>query len=812
MLHVPSSGNPFSPIWLVGEAPGEEEEIHGKPFIGASGKALDKMLHEVGIDRDQCYVDNVCQWRPPGNKIDLWLSDKKSKLKEGFEAINGRYADKYVVEGRQALLEKLERYRPEMVIGFGNVPLWALSGHWGVMNWRGSELTLANGSHFVPTIHPAAVMRDWSLRPLVVHDLGYRVSRRLAKGFVTPSWQFTTMPSFDEVMERLQWLHDSCLEGHRIEIAADIETSKGHTVCLGIAWSPTEAMSIPFRGPDGVYWDSGDLEQILQQLRRMFNRCKVIGQNWAYDRQYLNEDFRWDVKPDFDTLVAQTVLFPGTGGGKGKADRTLGYLSSMYCDWHEYWKEDGKDWNKGIKDFDKEFRYNCRDACATWEIGHAQMQKLTEAGLNEQFQSRMKYGEYVYRMMRRGVRRDPERTAKMISEIVEAVHEREVFVAEKVGHPVNFDSPKQVSTLFYKGLGCKQQLKRGTGKVTTDDEALKKVSEAYPAVADVALAILESRSLSKLKATFLEAELDPDGQFRSGWMATGTETFRLTSSSNAFYRGGNLQNVTDGKHTHSGRKLPNLRSTIVPPPGRTLFNCDLERADLQVVAWEADDEILKKALKDHLDIHLMNARDLFGLPITEEEFYDPEQVEKLKEKYEQKRHFAKSFVHGTNYGGKARTMAIQCKCSVREAEDGQARWFKAHPGILQWHQRTSAYLHATRTVTNRFGYRRIYFDRIDGILPEALAWVPQSTVSILVSLIQMAIEDAVPEPDLEITMQGHDSIVGHYDTARESEILPAMYAASKILIPYPDPLWIPLELSTSLSSWGEVKGRSWPQS
>lgn len=398
-------------------------------------------------------------------------------------------------------------------------------------------------------------------------------------------------------------------------------------------------------------------------------------------------------------------------------------------------------------------------------------------------------------MMRRGVNRDPERTAKMDSECAEAVQQRELFVAETAGHPVNFNSPKQVANLFYKELGCKPIKKRGKQTVTTDDEALKKVSEDYPQHAPLALAILESRSLQKLQSTFLKAEVDPDGKFRSSWMATGTETFRLTSSSNAFHRGGNLQNVTSGDHTHSGRKLPNLRSTIVPDQGYTCFNCDLERADLQVVAWEANDEDLKQKLREHVDIHTENAKDVFGI--------------RGRQPTEQERHFGKTFVHLTDYGGSARTCALKTHSTVHEADLAQRRWFAAHPGIKDWHRRTQANLMAFRTVTNAFGYRRIYFERIEGMLPEALAWVPQSTVSILISLMQMAIEDELEEM-VEVTMQGHDSIIGQYMTSNEGIVLPRMHAASKIAVPYPDPLFIPLEFSTSTSSWGEVEKRAWP--
>lgn len=57
---------------IVGEAPGENEEQHGVPFVGASGSHLNRELSHVGLDRNQCFIGNVCQVRPPGNKIEAF--------------------------------------------------------------------------------------------------------------------------------------------------------------------------------------------------------------------------------------------------------------------------------------------------------------------------------------------------------------------------------------------------------------------------------------------------------------------------------------------------------------------------------------------------------------------------------------------------------------------------------------------------------------------------------------------------------------------------------------------------------------------
>lgn len=794
MLRVSASGPKDAEIMLVGEAPGFEEEIAGVPFVGPSGKELKAQLKEAGIDMDACYVTNVCKFRPPENDMSEWLNDKKASLKKGFKLVNDRYAHPLVLDGLNELHEEIALVKPRVIIGFGNTPLWALTGNWGIGNWRGSELVYKGERSeppssdtlqipFVPTYHPAGILRNWANRHQVIHDLKMRVKRRLESGFVVPQFKFNTAPTFLEVME---WIENVYREPESIDVAGDIETAGGTTLCIGLAKNATEAICIPFRNAAGPYWHPDDQREILNSLRKLGSRVHWIGQNWNYDAQYLAEDFEWTQLANFDTYIAQTVLFPGT-------ERGLGYLASMYCDHYVFWKEDAKDWGKRV-DFDSLFRYNCLDVCRDWEVAQKQRPMLYQAGLFKQFQERMDYSQSVLRMMQRGINRDQQRTEKMLGEVNEAIHTRELAINAIAGKPVNFDSPAQVSKLLYTQLGFPAIGKKtAKGAASTNDDALKKLMEKHPKAAEVCMPILEARSLRSLKSNFLEAETDPDGKFRSSFMATGTETFRLTSGGNAFHRGGPLQNVTDGKHTHSGRPLPNLRSCIVPDPGYTIINCDLERADLQVVAWEADDAQLKQMLREHVDIHTENAKDLWN----------------VSQPTEQQRHFGKTFVHLTDYGGKARTCAVKCNTTVHQADLLQRRWFQMHPGILDWHRRTNAALLATRTVRNQFGYRRIYFDRVDSILPEALAWVPQSTVGILISLMQMAIEEQVPHAP--IILQVHDSVVGQYRTEHEAHILPAIKRASEIAVPYPDPLYIPLELATSTSSWGEVEKRPWPQ-
>lgn len=231
-------------------------------------------------------------------------------------------------------------------------------------------------------------------------------------------------------------------------------------------------------------------------------------------------------------------------------------------------------------------------------------------------------------------------------------------------------------------------------------------------------------------------------------------------------------------------KLPNVRKMFVPDSGYVIGDADLDRADLQVVVWEADDADLKAKLREGADMHQENANDLNC-----------------------SRDMAKRFVHGTNYGGSSRTMAISCGISVHQSDAMQKRWFSAHPGIKAWHDRTMQNLMTKREVRNAFGFRRFYFDRIEGVLPQALAWIPQSTVANVINMGLRNLWDKVPQ--VELLLQVHDSLVFQYEKRFDPWLRKRIQEALLITVPYPDPLIIPVGLKLSDSSWGECKAVDW---
>ena len=232
-------------------------------------------------------------------------------------------------------------------------------------------------------------------------------------------------------------------------------------------------------------------------------------------------------------------------------------------------------------------------------------------------------------------------------------------------------------------------------------------------------------------------------------------------------------------------ELPNIKKLFIPDPGHVIFDVDLDRADLQVVVWEASDEELKDMLREGVDIHSENAR-VIGFT----------------------RQRAKVFIHGTNYGGRAKTMARHCGITTHEADRAQRTWFQAHPGILRWHNRVNSDISTRRAVTNSFGFTRQFFGRIEDSFTEALAWIPQSTVSIVINKAILNVWNEMSN-SVQLLLQVHDSFVAQIPSDLFFCSLLELHHLTLIPVPYPDPLIIPTGIKASPSSWGDCHELLW---
>ena len=228
-------------------------------------------------------------------------------------------------------------------------------------------------------------------------------------------------------------------------------------------------------------------------------------------------------------------------------------------------------------------------------------------------------------------------------------------------------------------------------------------------------------------------------------------------------------------------ELPNLRKIFIPDTNHVIIDADLERADAQVVAWDADDEGLKNIFRTGINIHEENAKAI-GCTYLQ----------------------AKQGVHAVNYGVSARTLSTYIDGTTHQAQQFINRWLGAHPKIITWQESKRFELETTRTISNKFGFRRFFFDRLNPqTFHEALAWVPQSTVAIVTNKGLVNIFTNLPK--VELLLQVHDSLLMQTHRDNYPEILDDVIKEMSIPVPYDDPLIIPVSISASDKSWGDVQ-------
>jgi uracil-DNA glycosylase len=149
-----ADGNPEADIMFVGEAPGREEDLEGLPFVGRSGKLLDRMMAAIGLDRGKVYVANVVPWRPPGNRAPTPLETEICRpfIERQIELV----APKVLVTlgGPSA---KLLLDTPEGIM--------RLRGTWKTHRTRGGAEIAA-----MPTLHPAYLLRNPAHKKLAWRD------------------------------------------------------------------------------------------------------------------------------------------------------------------------------------------------------------------------------------------------------------------------------------------------------------------------------------------------------------------------------------------------------------------------------------------------------------------------------------------------------------------------------------------------------------------------------------------------------------------------------------------------------------------
>ena len=314
--------------FLLGEAPGEEEEKRGIPFVGASGSELTRMLQQAGIQRHECSISNVLLERPPGNDFGFFCCPKDD-LPTGYDLPfidRGKYLKPEHVPNLERLKEEIKASGANILVCLGAKSLWAASGRVDISNMRGTIFYSERlGVKCLATYHPAYVLRNWSARPIVVLDLIKAKREGEFKEISFPKRR-VFLP---ETIEDLYSFRDSYLNNAKI-ISFDIETWPKYRIIKCIAFAPSSEVSlvVPFYHPSKIhYWDSLELEIAAYKFVKetLENPTPKLAQNGPYDIQYLLDYGIRTKNYCEDTMLKHHAINPEFSKG-------LGFLGSIYTD------------------------------------------------------------------------------------------------------------------------------------------------------------------------------------------------------------------------------------------------------------------------------------------------------------------------------------------------------------------------------------------------------------------------------------------------------------------------------------------------
>lgn len=140
---VPGEGPLSAPLMFVGEGPGADEDVQGKPFVGRAGQLLDKILKAAEISREEVYITNVVKCRPPGNRVP---------------------AIEEIVVCQKFLEAQIAIINPSIIVCLGNTPAkWILGTNEGITKLRGRWFSW-RGIDVMPMFHPSYLLRNESRR------------------------------------------------------------------------------------------------------------------------------------------------------------------------------------------------------------------------------------------------------------------------------------------------------------------------------------------------------------------------------------------------------------------------------------------------------------------------------------------------------------------------------------------------------------------------------------------------------------------------------------------------------------------------
>lgn len=661
-------------IYILGEAPGKNEDQQGKQFVGKAGQTLRACLPS-NTPKEWIRWNNVVRCFPPGTPTNRALS----------------CCLKY-------LIEDIERTKPKVIIGFGAIPLQALLKENTITNWRGRQVPIKVGNHacwYFPCLHPSYVNRMgqdylydcfkndiWEAIDKVVMGMGTQspiipTTREITSNIATYDAKRAKLG-----VEKLQKI----VHGHSL-LALDIEANTlrpyhKKSKILSIAFTNTNDETI------ALEWCPIVADQVYDILTK--HNAGIIIHNLAYELEWFYHVFDRDKRilwRNWEDTQAQAFTLD-----ERKRCHSLDFLTLEYFGFRI--KSVYNLNRKRLEGYSVKrlLEYNGLDSKWTMKLYHKQKNKIG-GSLFKPYRMYVDRTPALVSMQAQGLDIDFNKVEHLRKKF-----NKELLVAKKklskvgpiknlqitTGKPFNPCSPAQVSKLFYS---------IGSPLPNTREETLDKY-RTHEVYGPIISAILKVRGYEKLLSTYLNnltrdsALVYPDGKIHTQYNGLFVSTGRLSSEEP------NVQNFPIRKH-------PEIREVIVAPNGWKLLKGDYKQIEVCVLAMASKDRKLIDAITNGVDIHWEEADALRKIYPG---ILDHKMVLGDKKKL---RTFVKSeIVFASFYGSYPKSISKRIGIPDKYLVQWQSGFWDRYKGVKRWQREVKHFYDAYGYIETLNGRRR----------------------------------------------------------------------------------------------------------
>ncbi|MCK9621755.1 MAG: DNA polymerase I [Methylobacter sp.] len=577
-----------------------------------------------------------------------------------------------------------------------------------------------------------------------------------------------------------QHFNDWLEQLHKAELFAfDTETtsldySKAQIVGVSFAVVPGTAAYVPLAHDYPGVPDQLNRLEVLEKLRPLLENPyqPKLGQNLKYDMHVLaNHGIALDGIAH-DTMLESYVL-NSTATKHNMDDLAKEYLGVETIHYEDVAGKGAKQIGFQEVPIEQAAPYAAEDADITLQLHQVLYGKLMQQPKLLKLYTEMEVPliSVLARIENNGVLIDTDMLAQQSLELSSQISSLEQLAHDLAGQAFNLGSPKQIQDILYDRQKLPVLKKTPKGQPSTEESVLQELALTYP----LPKLILEHRSLSKLKSTYIDKlpqQVDGQtGRIHTSYHQAIAATGRLSSSDP------NLQNIPI--RSKEGRRI---RQAFIAPEGRKIVAADYSQIELRIMAHLSADEGLLKAFTDGEDVHRATAAEVFGVA--------PERVTT------DLRRSAKAINFGLIYGMSSFGLAQQLGLSRNQAQSYIDLYFARYPGVKNYMDRIREQAREQGYIETLFG-RRLYLPEINSrnaarrqyAERTAINAPMQGTAADIIKRAMIAVDRwlYLENPDAKMIMQVHDELV--FEIAQDqvddcaAEIRSIMCAAVELEVP-----------------------------